>query len=104
MKALLLLGTSAILTAAAGIASAQTATTPAAGATTATPAEEEVVITGTRRVDRTVSDSASPIDVISSEDLVAQSSANMMDQVKYLVPSFVVGQNTISDASTIVRS
>ena len=28
----------------------------------------------------------------------------MLDQVKYLVPSFFVGQNTISDASTIVRS
>jgi iron complex outermembrane recepter protein len=105
MKALLMLGTSAILTAMAGIAGAQTAgTAPAASTAAPVAAGEEIVITGTRRVDRTTVDSASPIDVISSNDLVAQSAANMMDQVKYLVPSFFVGQNTISDASTIVRS
>jgi iron complex outermembrane recepter protein len=106
MKALIFLG-AAFLAGAAGMAGAQTANTaPAASATNAanTDINEEVVITGTRRVDRTVADSASPIDVISSEDLVAESAANMMDQVKYLVPSFFVGQNTISDASTIVRS
>ncbi len=105
MKALLLLGTTAILTFAAGIADAQTAgTAPVASTAAPVAAGEEIVITGTRRVDRTVADSASPVDVISNDDLVAQSAANMMDQVKYLVPSFFVGQNTISDASTIVRS
>ncbi len=104
MKALLILGTSALLAALSGIAVAQTAPATATSGAVKTELNEEVVITGTRRVDRTVSDSASPIDVISNNDLVAQSAANMMDQVKYLVPSFFVGQNTISDASTIVRS
>ena len=103
MKSLLVMGATATLAFAIGTADAQTAAAPAAPA--ATPNDmQEVVITGTRRVDRTVTDSASPVDVISSTDLTAQPAANMMDQVKYLVPSFFVGQNTISDASTIVRA
>jgi iron complex outermembrane receptor protein len=102
MKAFLLLATT-VLTMGIGIADAQTAA-PAAAAAATPAAGEEIVITGTRRVDRTVADSASPVDVISNTDLTDQPAANMMDQVKYLVPSFFVGQNTISDASTIVRS
>lgn len=65
---------------------------------------EQVVITGTRRLDRTVTDSASPIDVISATELRAQPAANMLDQIKNVVPSFFVGQNTISDASSLVRA
>lgn len=65
---------------------------------------EEVVITGTRRVDRSATDSASPVDVIQGSDISAQPSANMLETVKNLVPSFFVGQNTISDASTFVRA
>jgi len=65
---------------------------------------EEVVITGTRRVDRSATDSASPVDVISGSDISAQPSANMLDSVRNIVPSFFVGQNTISDASTFVRA
>jgi len=62
------------------------------------------VITGTRRTDRTVTNSASPIDVISSAELVQQPTANLLDTVKNIVPSFFVGQNTISDASSFVRA
>jgi iron complex outermembrane receptor protein len=65
---------------------------------------EEIVITGTRRTDRTVTNSASPIDVISSAELVQQPTANLLDTVKNIVPSFFVGQNTISDASSFVRA
>jgi iron complex outermembrane receptor protein len=65
---------------------------------------EEIVITGTRRADRTVTNSASPIDVISSAELVQQPTANLLDTVKNIVPSFFVGQNTISDASSFVRA
>ncbi|MBS0375371.1 MAG: TonB-dependent receptor [Proteobacteria bacterium] len=64
----------------------------------------EVVVTGTRRTDRTVTDSASPVDIISAAELQAQPAANMLDQIKNVVPSFFVGQNTISDASSIVRA
>ena len=62
------------------------------------------MITGTRRTDRTVTNSASPIDVISSAELVQQPTANLLDTVKNIVPSFFVGQNTISDASSFVRA
>ncbi|MDF7776600.1 TonB-dependent receptor [Sphingomonas sp. AOB5] len=73
--------------------------------TTAAPEEETaIVVIGTRRTDRTSTTSASPVDVISSEELTSQPAANMMDSVKNVVPSFFVGQNTISDASTFVRS
>jgi iron complex outermembrane receptor protein len=61
-------------------------------------------VLGTRRTDRTLTTSASPVDVISSDELTAQPSANMMDALKNIIPSFYVGQNTISDASTFVRS
>ncbi len=63
----------------------------------------EIVVTGTRRLDRSVTDSASPVDVVSSEDLQAAPTSNMLDTLKNIVPSFFVGQNTISDASTFVR-
>lgn len=64
----------------------------------------DIVVLGTRRTDRTLTNSASPVDVISAQELAAQPSANMIDALKNIVPSFYVGQNAISDASTFVRS
>ena len=40
---------------------------PAAAAQSTTPDEETIVVTGTRRSDRTVADSPVPVDVIGSE-------------------------------------
>lgn len=68
------------------------------------PADKDIVVIGTRRTDRSVTDSASPIDVIGSAELAAQPTVNMLDAVRNLVPSFFVPQNTISDASTFVRA
>ena len=51
-----------------------------------------------------MTNSASPVDVISSAELNTQPSSNMLDALKNIVPSFYVGQNSISDASTFVRS
>lgn len=42
--------------------------------------------------------------MISASDLTTQPTANMLDTVKNVVPSFFVPQNTISDASSFVRS
>jgi len=67
-------------------------------------AVDEVIVIGTRRTDRTVADSASPIDVVSAAELAAQPSGNMLDTLNNIIPSFFVGQNTISDASTFVRA
>ncbi len=64
----------------------------------------DIVVIGTRRTDRTLTNSPSPVDVISSAELTAQPAANMIDALKNIVPSFYVGQNSISDASTFVRS
>ncbi|MEO8104527.1 MAG: TonB-dependent receptor plug domain-containing protein, partial [Betaproteobacteria bacterium] len=105
IRSILLLGT-----AAASFASPSFAQTPAqdaaqaANAQPAPPSTDEIVVTGTRRTDRTVTTSASPIDVISSAELTSQPAANVLDTIKNIVPSFFVGQNSISDASTFVRA
>ena len=88
-------------------------TDPALAQTTAVAADAEVsadadtpgiVVIGTRRTDRSATNSASPVDVISATELTSQPAGNMLDAVKNLVPSFYVGQNSISDASTFVRA
>src|SRR5207237_4472669 len=56
------------------------------------------------REDRTLAESSAPIDVIGGPNLVDQPSSNMLDTLSSLVPSFIVGQNAISDASSFVRS
>ena len=64
----------------------------------------EIIVLGTRRTDRSVTNSASPIDVIGGAELASQPAVNMLDVVKNLVPSFFVPQQTISDASSFVRA
>jgi iron complex outermembrane recepter protein len=83
---------------------AQDAPASSAAEATTEDANDAIVVLGTRRTDRTVTDSASPVDVISAAELTSQSSSNILDAVKNIVPSFFVSQNTISDASTFVRS
>ncbi|SUS03278.1 Colicin I receptor [uncultured Defluviicoccus sp.] len=70
----------------------------------ASESEDVIVVTGTRRVDRSVTDSASPVDVIGGSELAEQPALNLLDVVKNVVPSFYVPQNAISDASTFVRA
>ncbi|MGH8224406.1 MAG: TonB-dependent receptor plug domain-containing protein [Woeseiaceae bacterium] len=64
----------------------------------------EVIVTGTRRADRTVAESSAPIDVLSGADLADPASGNMLDVLSSVVPSFIVGQNSISDSSSFVRA
>ena len=88
-------------------ADAQTGTAPSAAVTAETAATTDaadIVVIGTRRTDRSVTDSASPIDVIGAQELAASPQVNMLDTIRNLVPSFFVPQNTISDASTFVRA
>src|SRR5439155_4276978 len=75
-----------------------------AGANQANVNADQIVITGTRRTGRTVTNSASPVDVITSNEITSQPTANLLDTVKNLVPSFYVPSNAISDASTFVRA
>lgn len=79
-------------------------TAPADEDTSASDTADSIVVIGTRRVDRSATNSASPVDVIGAEDLGGQGTSNMMDAVRNVVPSFYVGQNTISDASSFVRA
>jgi iron complex outermembrane receptor protein len=74
-----------------------------AEADAATPLEE-VVVLGSRRTDRSVTDSASPVDIIGTAELKTQPAADMLEVIKNVVPSFNVQQNQISDASTFVRA
>ncbi len=69
-----------------------------------TTKDDGIMVIGSRRTDRSDTDSVSPVDVIGSDELVGQPQANLLDVVRNLVPSFYVPQNTISDASTFVRA
>ena len=90
-----------------GVASpalAQSAGAPATSADAIAEAAESIVVLGTRRTDRSITDSASPVDVIGAEELASQPAGDMLDVLRNIVPSFNVGQNTIADASTFVRA
>lgn len=59
---------------------AQDASASAGTAASADPSD--IVVLGTRRTDRTLANSPSPVDVISAAELTTQPSANMIDQLK----------------------
>lgn len=64
---------------------------------------QKMVIVGSRAAPRSVSDSPVPVDVISSDELSATGSTDMLDMLVGTVPSFNVHANPISDAATLVR-
>ncbi len=64
---------------------------------------EEVIVTGTRRQDRTVTQSVIPIDVFSAKDLIRQGSSDTNTLFQALIPSFSVSQNAVSGGSSFVR-
>lgn len=78
-----------------------------AAADAAAPADadkDQIVVIGTRRTDRSSTNSASPVDIIGAKELSTQASSNLLDVVKNVVPSFYVPSNAISDASSFVHS
>jgi len=64
---------------------------------------EEVVVVGSRRRDRSASDSPVPVDVIGGDDFLAHGDTDMDSLVAALVPSYNVAQEPISDAATFIR-
>ena len=89
------------------IAGAQTtadAATPTASVADTKTVGEEIIVLGTRRTDRTVTNSASPIDVISAAELTSQPTGNILDSLKNIIPSFFSSTNSIADASSLVRA
>ena len=64
---------------------------------------EEIVTIGSRRAQRSATDSSVPVDVISGEEFLNMGSADLDEMLKTTVPSYNVARNEISDAATLVR-
>ncbi|MXO75686.1 TonB-dependent receptor [Altererythrobacter aerius] len=76
--------------------------TPASEQGEETP-QQQIIVTGTRRTDRTVAESAVPIDVISNEALLNQGSAETNRLLNNLVPSFNFPQPSLTDGTDSLR-
>ncbi|PZN92569.1 MAG: TonB-dependent receptor [Alphaproteobacteria bacterium] len=91
------------LAAAAGAQTTQTTMAAAdVAAETAAPGDT-IIVTGTRRTDRTVAESAVPVDVFTTKDLSTQASPSLQTILKNLVPSFNQQRNAGADGSAFVR-
>jgi len=77
----------------------QGAQTGTEGATTL----DTVSVLGSRSQPRSVSSSAVPIDIISSEEFRNQGATDALDQLRVLVPSFNVSTIPIDDAASLIR-
>ena len=62
-----------------------------------------VVVVGSRSVSRSEVDSAVPVDAVGSDALLGQSTANMSDLLRALVPSFHVNTNPSRDSAALMR-
>jgi iron complex outermembrane receptor protein len=76
---------------------------PASGRPTAADAESTIVVTGTRRTDRTVADSPVPIDVIGGEALADTGYTETNRILNQLVPSFNFPQPSLTDGTDSLR-
>jgi iron complex outermembrane receptor protein len=64
---------------------------------------EQVVVTGTRRQDRTVVDAPTPIDVLSAKDIKSSGRTETAQIIQMLAPSFNFPRATIADGTDHVR-
>ncbi|HYC95234.1 MAG TPA: TonB-dependent receptor, partial [Sphingomicrobium sp.] len=76
------------------------ATQPAAAEA---PDSATIVVTGTRRTDRTVADSAVPVDVISADSLANTGHTEVNRALTQEVPSFNFPQPSITDGTDVIR-
>lgn len=67
------------------------------------PVVDEIIVTGTRRENRTATQSATPIDVFTAEDFLQQGTSDTNSLFQALVPAFSVPQASISSGSSFVR-
>lgn len=96
----------ALLASAFTVFIAMTATAPAAVAQDGAIAVddiEEVVITGTRRKDRTIADSNVPIDVLNADSLTSTGLTETNSILANLLPSFNFPQPSLTDGTDHVR-
>jgi iron complex outermembrane recepter protein len=85
-------------------ASAFAQTTPAAPAAAAETADsDQIIVTGTRRSNRTVSDSPVAVDVISAEALSRSGATETNKLLNFQVPSFNFPQPSVTDGTDVIR-
>ena len=84
-------------------ASAQTPDTAGQAASQEVPESATIVVTGTRRTDRTVADSPVPVDVISAESLANTGHTEVNRALTQEVPSFNFPQPSITDGTDVIR-
>ncbi|ABI75893.1 transporter, outer membrane receptor (OMR) family [Hyphomonas neptunium ATCC 15444] len=65
--------------------------------------QEKIVVTGARGRPRTIADSAVPIDVLSSDEIIDVPFTDANDILKTLVPSYSLARQPISDGGTFIR-
>ncbi|MCA1654082.1 MAG: TonB-dependent receptor plug domain-containing protein [Sphingomicrobium sp.] len=68
-----------------------------------TPDQSTIVVTGTRRTDRTVANSPVPVDVISADSLQSNGFTDTNKALTAEVPSFNFPQPSITDGTDVVR-
>jgi iron complex outermembrane receptor protein len=64
---------------------------------------DAIIVTGTRRTDRTVADSTVPVDVISGDELLNNGSTETNKLLNQLVPSFNFPQPSLTDGTDSLR-
>ena len=65
--------------------------------------EEEIVVVGSRRQDRSAADLPVPVDIVDAEDMRNFGDTDLDFLIAALVPSYNVNQQPISDAATVIR-
>ena len=68
-----------------------------------TPDQSTIIVTGTRRADRTVADSPVPVDVLSVESLSNTGFTEVNRALTQEVPSFNFPQPSITDGTDVIR-
>ncbi|MBA3667396.1 MAG: TonB-dependent receptor [Sphingomonas sp.] len=101
-RSILLASLSAVALASPAAVAAQTPPVPAATPPSDDPGNT-IVVTGTRRTDRTVADSPVPIDVIGGEALTNTGLTETNKILNQLVPSFNFPQPSIADGTDVLR-
>lgn len=98
----LTVSTTALLIGAANPAYAQSAA-PQAEAQDVATGQDAIIVTGTRRTDRTVADSPVPVDVISGDELLNSGTTETNKLLNQLVPSFNFPQPSLTDGTDSLR-
>ena len=78
-------------------------TTGAAAAEAAVESSDTIIVTGTRRLDRVVTDSPVPVDVISGAALQNTGVPETSRLLRDLIPSFNFPQPSITDGTDVIR-